>query len=170
MFRRHILSPPSGLKWERYIFIAVRISQLSVSILQVKFQVLTVASMKTAVFRDALCNLAPSSRVIALMMEAISISETSVNSYQITRCKIPEDCNLPSQDIKYIPNALFATLHCLLYSFVADLLVQSFFHYWGIYYTPDSYNFSCISLNINDIKKCKINIFQMPMTSMFCVT
>jgi hypothetical protein len=95
---------------------AVRTSQLSVSILQVKFQILTVVSMKSAVFRDiALCNLAPLSRVIALMMEAISISETSVNSYQITRCKIPEDCNLPSQDIKHIPNALFATLHCFIH-------------------------------------------------------
>jgi hypothetical protein len=32
--------------------------------------------------------------IIALMTEAGSISETSVNSYQITRCSIPEDNRL----------------------------------------------------------------------------
>jgi hypothetical protein len=32
--------------------------------------------------------------LIALMMEAASISETSVNFYQTTRCNNPEDSNL----------------------------------------------------------------------------
>jgi hypothetical protein len=32
--------------------------------------------------------------IIALMMEALSTYETSVNFYQITRCNIPEDSHL----------------------------------------------------------------------------
>jgi hypothetical protein len=32
--------------------------------------------------------------IIALMMEAVSTSETTVNFYQTTRCNIPEDSHL----------------------------------------------------------------------------
>jgi hypothetical protein len=47
--------------------------------------------MKLTVFWDvALCSLA----MIALMMEAASTSETSVNFYQTTRRNIPEDNHL----------------------------------------------------------------------------
>jgi hypothetical protein len=49
----------------------------------VKFQVLMVASMKMAVFR-----------AIALMTEAVSMSETSVNIYQTTQCNKPENSHL----------------------------------------------------------------------------
>jgi hypothetical protein len=51
----------------------------------VKFQVLTVASMKITVF-------------IALTIEAESTSETSVNFYQTTRRNIPKDSHL--QELK----------------------------------------------------------------------
>jgi hypothetical protein len=53
--------------------------------LYVKFQVLAPAIMKIAVFWVA---------AIALMMEAVSTSERSVNFYQITRCNNPEDRHL----------------------------------------------------------------------------
>jgi hypothetical protein len=55
----------------------------------VRFQVLTSASMMVIVFRDA----APF-RAIILMVEAASISETSVNFYQTKRRNITEDCRL----------------------------------------------------------------------------
>jgi hypothetical protein len=67
------------------------------------FQVLTVASMKITVFWDVV----PCSVVdvywritgqwvlIALMLDAASTSETSVNFYQTTRRNIPEDSHLP---------------------------------------------------------------------------
>jgi hypothetical protein len=48
----------------------------------VRFQVLTAASKKMAVFWVV---------EIALMMEAVSTSETSVNFYQTTRRNNPED-------------------------------------------------------------------------------
>jgi hypothetical protein len=55
----------------------------------VRFQVLTAASMKTAVlWVVAACKL------IALMMEAAGTFETSVNFYQTKRCNIPEDSHL----------------------------------------------------------------------------
>jgi hypothetical protein len=69
--------------------------------MNVIFQVLTVASMQMAVFWVV----APCRPIIALMMEATSTSETSVNFYQTTRCNNPEDSQLhgnePSSFIKY---------------------------------------------------------------------
>jgi hypothetical protein len=55
-----------------------------------RFQVLTVRSMKMAAFWDV----APYSLVIALMMEAVCASETSVNIYQTTWRNILEDIYL----------------------------------------------------------------------------
>jgi hypothetical protein len=55
-----------------------------------RLQVLTAASMKVTVFWD----IAPYSLMIALMMEAVSTSETSVNLYQTARRNIPEDSHL----------------------------------------------------------------------------
>jgi hypothetical protein len=62
----------------------------------VRFQVLTVASMKMAVFWVvAPCNLVEVCRRFrerrALMMEASNTTETSVNLYQTTRRNKPED-------------------------------------------------------------------------------
>jgi hypothetical protein len=49
-------------------------------------------SMKITVFWNvAPCSLVKVYRLIALIMEAASTSETSVNFYQTTRCNIPED-------------------------------------------------------------------------------
>jgi hypothetical protein len=62
----------------------------------VRFQVLTAASMKFRIFWDV----APCSHVevdrryIALMMEAVRTSETSVNFNETTRRYIPEDSKL----------------------------------------------------------------------------
>jgi hypothetical protein len=74
----------------------------------VRFQVLTAASMKFRVSWDVL----PSSQVtltdvsevcttsiIALVMEAVRTSETSVNIYLTTRQYIPEDSKLPPQSV-----------------------------------------------------------------------
>jgi hypothetical protein len=47
----------------------------------VRFEVLTTASMKMAVFWVV--------AAIAMMMEAVSTSETSVKFYQTTRCNNP---------------------------------------------------------------------------------
>jgi hypothetical protein len=68
----------------------------------VRFQVLTAASMKMAVFWVVVpCNLVEVYRrfgnaycLIALMMEAASNCEKSVNFYQTTRRKISEDSHL----------------------------------------------------------------------------
>jgi hypothetical protein len=52
----------------------------------VRFQLLTASSIKMTVFWDvAPCNL------VALIMEAVGTSETSVNFYQTTWHNIPED-------------------------------------------------------------------------------
>jgi hypothetical protein len=64
------------------------------NILLSEISVLTAASMKMAVFCVvAPCSLAETDRqllaMIAPMTEAVSTSETSVNSYQTTRCNIP---------------------------------------------------------------------------------
>jgi hypothetical protein len=63
-----------------------------------RFQVLTAASMKMTVSWDvASCRLVEVYRcfmAIALMMEVVSISETSINFYQTTRRNIPEDSHL----------------------------------------------------------------------------
>jgi hypothetical protein len=48
----------------------------------IRFQVITGESMKIT------------ASIIALMMEAVSSSEMSVNFYQTTRNNIPEDSNL----------------------------------------------------------------------------
>jgi hypothetical protein len=53
------------------------------------FQILTATIVEMAVFRDV----APC-RTIALIMEAVSTSETSVSIYQITRRNIPGDSHL----------------------------------------------------------------------------
>jgi hypothetical protein len=45
----------------------------------------------------ALCSLVEVETLIALMMEAASTSETSVNFYQTTRRNIPKDSNLHSR-------------------------------------------------------------------------
>jgi hypothetical protein len=51
----------------------------------VRFQVLTAASMKITVFWDvASCSL------IAVMMEAVSTSETLINFYKTARCNVPK--------------------------------------------------------------------------------
>jgi hypothetical protein len=51
--------------------------------------------MKMAVFWDvARCSVVDIASIIALMMEAVSSSETSVSVYQTTRRKIPEDSHL----------------------------------------------------------------------------
>jgi hypothetical protein len=65
----------------------------------VRFQVLTAASMKIAVFWIvAPCSLVEVYQrfrgAIAMMMEAASISKTSVNFYQTTRRSNPEDSHL----------------------------------------------------------------------------
>jgi hypothetical protein len=61
-----------------------------------RFPVLTVTTMKMALFWDvSLCDLLDIHVcVIALMMEAVSSSETSVIIYQIARPNIPEDIHL----------------------------------------------------------------------------
>jgi hypothetical protein len=66
---------------------------------QLRFQVLTAANMKLAVF----CVVTPCSlvevyrRFIALMMKAASTSETSVNFYHTTQCKTQKTANLKHQ-------------------------------------------------------------------------
>jgi hypothetical protein len=62
----------------------------NIEINEARFEVLTAASMKMTV----ICNVAQCSLMIALMMEAASTSETSVNFYQTTRRSIPEDSHL----------------------------------------------------------------------------
>jgi hypothetical protein len=48
--------------------------------------------MKMAVFWDvAPCSLVDTDRRFALMMEAVSISETSFTFYETTRCNVPQD-------------------------------------------------------------------------------
>jgi hypothetical protein len=44
------------------------------------------------------------SLLIALMMEAVSTFETSVNFYQTTRCNIPEDSHLHLPPCSYTPS------------------------------------------------------------------
>jgi hypothetical protein len=58
--------------------------------LQVRFQILTAASIKMTVFWDVV----PYSLVVTLMIEAVSTSKTSVNFYQTTQRIIPEDSHL----------------------------------------------------------------------------
>jgi hypothetical protein len=76
----------------------------------VRFHVLMAASMKMTVFRvvapcslvevyqrlRGACCLHPSSTITALMMEAASTSETSVNLYQTVQCNNQEDSHLYS--------------------------------------------------------------------------
>jgi hypothetical protein len=58
----------------------------------VRFQVLTAAHMKMTAFWDIVpCSLVEE---IALMMEAVCTSETSVNFYGTTRRNIPKGCHL----------------------------------------------------------------------------
>jgi hypothetical protein len=60
--------------------------------MKIGFEVLTAVSMKMAVFWVvAPCSLDVSEVLIALMMEAASICETSVNFYQTTWRNNPED-------------------------------------------------------------------------------
>jgi hypothetical protein len=50
--------------------------------------------MKMSAFSDIeQCSLEEVDRIIALMMEAISTSETSVNFYETTRRSILKDCH-----------------------------------------------------------------------------
>jgi hypothetical protein len=58
----------------------------------VRFQVLMAASMNITAFFD----IASCRRIIALMMEAVRTSETSVNFYETTWCNILEGCHLHS--------------------------------------------------------------------------
>jgi hypothetical protein len=44
--------------------------------------------------------------IIALMMEAVNTSETSVNCYQTTRCNSTEDSHLLSYQYLFIPTIL----------------------------------------------------------------
>jgi hypothetical protein len=88
-----------------------------------RFGVLTAASMKFTVFWDvAPCSLveiyrllevlaASIFRAIALMMEAVSIFETSVNFYQITRRNIPEDSNLHTRRRENLKSHQFNSLY-----------------------------------------------------------
>jgi hypothetical protein len=66
-----------------------------------RFEVLTAASMKMTVSWDAPCSLVEVYRLIVLMLETASTSETSVYFYQTTRRNIPEDSHLP------LPKSLF---------------------------------------------------------------
>jgi hypothetical protein len=57
-----------------------------------RFQILKALSMKTNVFWDvAPRSLVEAAPIIALMMEAASIFETSVNFYQTIRRNTPQD-------------------------------------------------------------------------------
>jgi hypothetical protein len=69
---------------------------------------------KLSVFWDA----APCSLAIALMMEAASTSETSVNFYQTSRCNIPEDSHLQS----YL-SCKYQIRHILLQNLISLCLV-----------------------------------------------
>jgi hypothetical protein len=74
----------------------------------VRFQVLTAASMKMAVFWVvAPCGLVGVYRrfrsAIALMIEAASTSETSVNFSQTTRRNNPEDSHLHTYSLNHKP-------------------------------------------------------------------
>jgi hypothetical protein len=64
----------------------------------VRFQVLTAATMKVTVFWDiAPCSLVQIDRRfkgVSLMMELVSLSETSANFHETTRRNIPEYCQL----------------------------------------------------------------------------
>jgi hypothetical protein len=59
----------------------------------VRFQVITAASMKAVFWVVAPCSL------VALMMEAASTSEKSVNFYQTTRRNNPEDSHLHTHSL-----------------------------------------------------------------------
>jgi hypothetical protein len=70
------------------------ITRSKIKFRQVRFQVLTAASMKIAVFWVvAQCSLVEDTDV----SEAAGTSETSVNFYQSTRCNNPEDSHLQCQ-------------------------------------------------------------------------
>jgi hypothetical protein len=78
---------------------------------QMRFQVLTAASIKLTVFWDvAPCSPVETDRRFrgayclwaALMMEAVSTSETSVNFYETTRSNIPEDSHLHPPDDTWV--------------------------------------------------------------------
>jgi hypothetical protein len=75
----------------------------------VKFRVLATASMKMAVFWDVVPrDLVEVYRLIALMMEASSTSETSKNFYQTTRHSIPDDSHLQNYVILHLlKNSVF---------------------------------------------------------------
>jgi hypothetical protein len=62
---------------------------------EVRFQVLTRAIVKMSVFWHVVpCDFAEFNRLIALMMEAVSTSETSVEFYVTARYNISEDSRL----------------------------------------------------------------------------
>jgi hypothetical protein len=64
--------------------------------------------LKITVFWDvAPCSLVETDRLIALMMEAVSTSETSINFYQITRLNNQEDSHL-QEPLKF--HLLFAVI------------------------------------------------------------
>jgi hypothetical protein len=66
------------------------IVSLGFNVVQVRFQFFTAASTKTVFWDVDPCSLVEGDRrFIALMMEAVNISETSV-SYETTRLNIPE--------------------------------------------------------------------------------
>jgi hypothetical protein len=52
-------------------------------------------------------------RVITLMLEAVSISERSVNFYKTTQHNIPEDINLHSDHLENVGSHPFNLLLCL---------------------------------------------------------
>jgi hypothetical protein len=61
----------------------------------VSFQALKAVSMKVAVvWNIAPCRSCPK---VALMMEAVSISATSVNFYETTWCSVPYGCHFDEQ-------------------------------------------------------------------------
>jgi hypothetical protein len=64
--------------------------------LKVRFQFLAAASMKITVFLDVTLLL------IALMMEVVNTSGTSVNFYQTTRRNFPEDSYLHLTSSNYV--------------------------------------------------------------------
>jgi hypothetical protein len=70
----------------------------------VRLQVPMAASMKLTVFWAVVpCSLVSIIRVIiALMMEAVSTSETLVNLYQTTWHNIPEDSHLKDDTLKHL--------------------------------------------------------------------
>jgi hypothetical protein len=79
----------------------------------------------------------PSSGPIALIMEAVSISETSVNFYEGTRRNIPEDSSLHTrhrENLKpqfVLPFRIICKLQCPIYLDLNAIEATDFLHSVG---------------------------------------